>query len=132
MPTLVCGVYPHPHHRPRGGVAEPLVRGYPPGSWPDGLGVAAPLPGGTPSCGSRRRQLRKVRDRRGGLVHEPGAQHDAHPAIQLVIVELSQRVVLAEQGDQPFAAGLISQPPGAAGRGTGHGYPVGRTTTAVP
>jgi hypothetical protein len=40
--------------------------------------------------------------------------------------------VLAEQGDQPFAVGLTSKPPGAAGRGTGHGYPVGRTTTAVP
>jgi hypothetical protein len=40
--------------------------------------------------------------------------------------------VLAEQGDQPFAIGLASQPPGTAGRGTGHSYPAGRTTTAVP
>jgi hypothetical protein len=29
--------------------------------------------------------------------------------------------VLAEQGDQPFAVGVISQPPGTTRRGTGHG-----------
>jgi hypothetical protein len=78
--------------------------------------VAAPLPGGAATCGSRRRELRKVRHRRGGLVHIPGAQHDAHPAIQLVIVELPQRIVLAEQGDQLFAVGLTSESPRAAGR----------------
>jgi len=116
MPALVRGVYPHTHHRPRGGVAEPLVRGYPPGSWLGCLGVAAPLPGGTATCGSGRRELRKVRHHRGGLVQIPGAQHNANPAIQLVIVELSQRIVLAEQGDQLFAVGLTCQPPRAAGR----------------
>ena len=116
MPTLVCGVYPHPHHRPRGGVTEPLGRGYPAGSWLGRLGVAAPLPGGTRRSAGRPRELRKVRHRRGGLVQIPGAQHDAHPAIQLVIVELSQRIVLAEQGDQLFAVGLSSKSPRAAGR----------------
>jgi hypothetical protein len=35
------------------------------------------------------------------------------------LVELSQRVVLAEQRDQPFAVGLISQPP-RTGRETRH------------
>ena len=116
VPALVCRVYPHTHHRPRGGVAESLVRWNPPGSWLGCLGVAAPPPDGTPASGSRRRELRKVRHRRGGLVHIPGTQHGAHPAIQLVIVKLAQRVVLAEQGDQLFAVGLTGQPPGTAGR----------------
>jgi hypothetical protein len=116
VPALVCGVYPHTHHRPRGGIAEPLVRRYPPGSWPGCLGVSAPSPDRTPACGSRRRELRKVRHRRGSLVHIPGTQHDAHPAIQLVIVKLPQRVVFAEQGDQLFAVGLTGQPPRTAGR----------------
>jgi hypothetical protein len=40
--------------------------------------------------------------------------------------------VLTKQGDQLFAVGLTCQSPGTAGRGTGHRYPVGRTTTAVP
>ena len=78
--------------------------------------MAAPPPRGTPGCGSRRRELRKVRHRRGSLVHIPGTQHGAHPAVQLSFVKLSQRVVLAEQGDQLFAVGLTSQPPGTAGR----------------
>jgi hypothetical protein len=38
--------------------------------------------------------------------------------------------VLAQQRDQPLAVGLGGQRPRAAW--TGHGYPVGRTTTAVP
>jgi hypothetical protein len=116
VPALVRGVYPYTHHRPRGGVAEPLVRRYPPGSWLCCLGVAAPPPRGTRGRGSRRQEPRKVRHRRGGLVHIPRTQHGAHPAIQLVIVKLSQRVVLAEQGDQLFAVGLTGQPPGTARR----------------
>jgi hypothetical protein len=114
VPALVCGVYPHTHHRPCGGVAEPLVRRYPAGSWLGCLTVAASPPRGTPGRGSRRRKPRKVRHRRGGLVHIPRAQHGAHPAIQPVIVKLSQRVVLTEQGDQLFAVGLTGQPPGTA------------------
>ena len=78
--------------------------------------MAAPSPDGTPACGSRRHELRKVRHRRGSLIHVPGTQHDAHPAIQLVIVKLPQRIVLAEQGNQLFAVGLTGQPPGTAGR----------------
>jgi acetolactate synthase regulatory subunit len=78
--------------------------------------VAAPPFDGPPACGFRRRELRKVRHRGGSLVHIPGTQHGAHPAIQLVIVKLSQRVVLAEQGDQLFAVGITGQPPRAAGR----------------
>jgi hypothetical protein len=78
--------------------------------------VSAPSPDRTPACGSRRRELRKVRHRRGSLVHIPGTQHGAHPAIQLVIVKLPQRVVFAEQGDQLFAVGLTGQPPRTAGR----------------
>jgi len=70
--------------------------------------------------GSRPRELRKVRHRQGGLVQIPGAQYHAHPAVQLVKAELTERIVLAEHGDQPFPAGVISQPPGTAGRGTGH------------
>ena len=71
--------------------------------------------------GPRHRERRQVGYRHGGLVQILGAQHHTHPAIQFVKAELAERVMLAEQGHQPFAAGLISQPPGAAGRGTGHG-----------
>ena len=120
MPALVRGVYPHPHDRPRRGIAEPLIRRYPPGSRPVRLGVAAPPLDGTPPSGSQPREPRKVRHRQGRLVHIPGTQHGAHPPIQFVIVELPQRVVLAEQRDQPLAVGLIRQPPRTTGRETRH------------
>jgi hypothetical protein len=83
-------------------------------------------------CGTRVRELRKIRDRGGRLIDVLRAEHQAHPAVQLVELELSQRVVLAEQGDQPLAVGVAGLRPRAAGRGTGHRYAVGRTTTAVP
>ena len=130
--ALVCGIYPHPHHRPRRGVAEPLLRRYPPGSWFGCLSVAAPLFDRTPSCGCLSGELRKVRHRLGSLVHVLRAQDGVHPAVQLVKIELAERVVLAQQDDQPFPVGLSSQPPRTARRGTGHSYRAGRTTTAVP
>ena len=120
MPALVCGIYPHPHDRLCGGVAEPLGRRYPPGGWLGCLSVTAPLLDGWPRCGSWSRELRKVRHRGGSLVQVPGTQHHAYPAVELVKVEQSQRVVLTEQDDQPFPVGLSGQPPGTAGGGTGH------------
>ena len=66
------------------------------------------------------RELRKVRYHRGSLVQIPGTEHHAHPAIELVKIEQSQRVMLAEQDDQTFPVGLSGQPPRTAGGGTGH------------
>jgi hypothetical protein len=120
VPALVCGIYPHSHDRLCRGVAEPLGRRYPSGSWFGCLSVTAPLLNGTPLRGSWSRELRKVRYHRGSLVQIPGTEHNAHPAIELVKVEQSQRVVLAEQDDQPFPVGLSGQRPRTAGRGAGH------------
>ena len=98
-------------------------------AWPRRFlaGRGTGLPGGD---AARRRDLRQVRDRRGRLVQVPGAQHHPDPAVQLVQAEQSHRVVLAQQRHQPFAVGFGGQRPRAAR--AGHGYPVGRTTTAVP
>jgi hypothetical protein len=61
---------------------------------------------GPAARGTRVCELRKIRHRGGGLVYVPCAKHHAHPAVQLVELELSQRVVLAEQGDQPLTVGV--------------------------
>jgi hypothetical protein len=75
---------------------------------------------------------RKVRHRRRGFIQIPGPQHHPDPAIELIDAELAERIVLPQHGDQPFAVGVLSQPPGTTTGGTRHSYPVGRTTTAVP
>jgi len=119
VPTVVRRINPHLHDRPRRRVAEPFARRYPPGSGLGCLGVPAPPPGRTRTRGprgTRGRELRKIRDRGGRLIDVPRAEHQAHPAVQLVELELSQRVVLAEQGDQPLAVGVAGRrrrPPGA-------------------
>jgi hypothetical protein len=89
--------------------------------------VPAPPPGG-PVTRRGAGDLRQVRDRGGRLVQVPRAEHDADPAVQLVQAELTLRIVLAEQGDQPLPVGVTGQRPRCAG----HLQPAGRTTTAVP
>ena len=72
-------------------------------------------------------------DRRVGVVLSAqylDAQHQPDPAVQLVQPEQAHRVVLAQQPDQPVAIGVGGQRP--RGARTGHRYPAGRTTTAVP
>jgi hypothetical protein len=135
VPAVVCGIDPHLHDRPRRRVAEPFARRYPPSSGLGCLGVPAPPLDRTRARrprGRRGRELRKIRDRGGRLIYVPCAEHQAHPAVQLVELKLSQRVVLAEQGDQPLAVGVGGLRPPAAVRRTGHCYAVGRATTAVP
>jgi hypothetical protein len=129
--ALVGGVHPHPHDGARAGVAEPLVRGDPAGGGLVGVRVPAPPPGPPRRAGSPRADSsRQVGDCRGRLVQVLGAQHHADPAVQLVQAEQPHRVVLAQQPDQPLAIGVGGQRPRDAR--TGHRYPAGRTTTAVP
>jgi hypothetical protein len=113
-------------------VAEPLVRWQPSGGRLGGLGVPAPPLDRRRPGGPRIGDLGKVRDRRGRLVHVPCAEYQTHPPVQLLKVKLSQGVVLAEQANEAFAVSLRGQRPRTAGRGTSHGYPAGRTMTAVP
>ena len=135
MPAVVRGIKPYLHDYPRRRVAESFARRYPPGSGRSRLGVPAPPLDRTRTRrprGTRARELRKIRDRGGRLIYVPRAEYQAHPAVQLVELELSQRVVLAEQGDQPLAVGVAGRRPPVARPGTGHCYAVGRATTAVP
>ena len=135
MPAVVRGIKPYLHDHPRRRVAESFARRYPPSGGLGCLGVAAPSPDRTRARGppgTRVRELREIRDRGRGLIYVPCAEHHAHPAVQFVELELSQRVVLAEQGDQALTVGVAGLRPRAAGRGTRHRYAVGRATTAVP
>ena len=97
-----------------------------------GLGVPAPPLDRRRRYDSRAGDLGQVRDGRGRLVHVLCAQDQTHPPVQFLKVELSQGVVLPEQGNEAFAVSLRGQRARTAGRGTSHAYPAGRTMTAVP
>jgi NitT/TauT family transport system substrate-binding protein len=133
VPALIRGIDPHPDDRPGRGVAEHLLRRYPPGGGLGRMGVAAAVPGLRPSgpWSTGRGELRQVRDRRGRLVQVPCAQHRADPAVQLVEAQLPLCVMLTEQGDQPFPVGVTRQRPRAT-PGRQRYRSSGRTTTAVP
>jgi len=135
VPAVVRGIKPYLHDHPRCRVTESFARRYPPSGGLGCLGVPAPSLDRTRTRGprgTRVRELREIRDRGGGLIYVLRAEHHAHPAVQFVELELSQRVVLAEQGDQALTVGVADLRPRAAGRGTRHRYAVGRATTAVP
>jgi hypothetical protein len=119
--AVVGGINPDPDDGPRGGIAEPFIRGYPPGRGRWCLGVPAPLPGGLRPGDARSSEPREPRHRGGQLVHVLRGQDHANSPVQLIMVELPVRVVLAEQGDQPFAVGVPYPRPRTARRGTWHG-----------
>ncbi len=98
-------------------------------AWPAAPGRGGPGRGGSGGGGGRR-GAGQVGDGDGGLVQVLGAQHEPDPAVQFVQAEQAHRVVLPQQCDQPFAVGLGGQRPRTPG--AGHGYVVGRTTTADP
>src|SRR5262249_24620567 len=117
VPALIGGIYPHPPHRARRGGTEPFIRRDPPGLPRGRPGVAAPPLGGAPPRASPRGGPRRGRSRRGSLLHVLRAQHDAHPAVQVVVVEPPPCVVLAEHDGQPFPVGLTGQPASAVRHG---------------
>ena len=114
VPALIRGVYPHPHHHPGRGITEPLVRRQPAGGRLGRLAVTAPLPAGTLPLGRQPGEPCKVGHRRRGFIQIPGPQHHPDPAIELIEAELAERIMLPQHGDQPFAVGVLSQPPGTA------------------
>src|SRR6185369_2169981 len=92
QPAAGWSAWAWPRRTRRGAERPGVVPGDPAGV--AGPGAAGPEPRGGAG---------QVRDRGRGLVQVPGAEHDADPAVQVLMAEQSHGVMLAQQREQALA-----------------------------